>query len=201
MQNDIKKGSGKEISQVWFQDKLQHSQNRERKTKQSDACCVFNRAVIPEPFCNLMIEEELPQKNISQPVFSFMQQLQDTYSTDPIRAQLNSNVTYGVTRNIQHSIARSHRPWLSESTNVSAMSGFDRVKCLKEYIDQQELKHRTDLCPCYIGTMTHHTADFFTVICTDLFGVTLFTLATKKKNSVISVDGTGKDNTITVISK
>lgn len=171
-------------------------QNRERKSK-SDVCCVFNRAVIAEPFCNLMTdEEELPQKSISQPVFSFMQQLDEKYSTDPMKAQLNSTVTYGKARNMQHSIALSKRPWLADSTNVSSMSRFNRVERLKDYIDKQEHKHRIDLCPCYIGTMTLHTTDVFTVICTDLFGVSLFTLATKKKNSVISIDGTGEDNTV-----
>ena len=168
-------------------------QNRGRSNiqKSSEMCCVYNRAVIPEPFRNLMTQEELPQKIVSQPVFSYMQQLFDNYSTDPIMAQINSTVTYGKARNIQHSIAFLNRPWLAGIPNVSSMSRFNKVERLKEYIDKEERKQSSDLCPCYIGPITLHERDVFTVICTDLFGVTLFTMATKKKNSVISVDGTG----------
>ena len=71
------------------------------------------------------------------------------------------------------------------------MTRFNRVQLLKEYIDKKECK-QGNLCPSYIGPMTLHEKDVFTVICTDLFGVSLFNLATRKKACVISIDGTGK---------
>ena len=168
-------------------------QNRQRKVV-SNACCLFNTSVVPAEFRYLMTEEELPQKNISQPVFSYMEQLFENYSQDPVRAQINSTETYGKARNIQHSINVSKRPWLAASQNASAMSAFNRVERLQEYIDKLEHKQEKDQCPSYIGPMIRHKHEVFTIICTDLFGITLFTLATKKKDAVISIDGTGEKN-------
>ena len=45
-------------------------------------------------FQNMENEENLPKKTISQPVYSFMQKLYEDYSTDPIKAQINSTTTY-----------------------------------------------------------------------------------------------------------
>ena len=156
-------------------------------------CCVFNRSVMSADYQNVgNNEENFPQKTVSQPVFSFMQQLFEDYSADPIKAQLNSATTYGRTRNIQHSIAVANRPWLGASANEASMSRFNRVQLLKEYIDKKECKQGNDPCPSYIGPITDVAKDVFTVICTDLFGVSLYHLATRKKACVISIDGTGK---------
>ena len=168
-----------------------HNKQRTDSTKlSSNKCCVFNRSVMSGDFQNMENEENLPKKTISQPVYSFMQKLYEDYSTDPIMAQINSTTTYGKARNIEHSNAVANRPWLA-SGNEASMTRFNRVQLLKEYIDKKECK-QGNLCPSYIGPMTLHEKDVFTVICTDLFGVSLFNLATRKKACVISIDGTGK---------
>ena len=165
-------------------------QNREKKELSFERCCVFDHNVVPECF-KLQKQEEFPRKTISQPAFTFMGQLLGDFSRDPTKAQMISSVTYGKARNMQHSIATSSRPWLQEVKHVSAMSGFDRVQRLREYLEKQEGRQRHERCPTYIASMTLHETNVFTVICTDLFGVTLFTLATRRPDSVISVDGTG----------
>lgn len=158
-----------------------------------NTCCNYNMSIVKGEFHNAFTEDIFPQKVVAQPVFTFMEQLLQGYNSDPVQAQINSTVTYSKTRNIQHSMADSARPWLKDVLNESSLSRIQRVQLLQQYIDGQEKKNKGSLCPSYIGTITQYEHDIFTVICTDLFGITLYSLATKKKDCVISCDGTGND--------
>ena len=162
-------------------------------TATENNCCIYNEEAISTQFKELIKNEKLPMKTKSQPVFSYMEQLLQGYVDDPLAAQLNPSITYSKARNEMHQQKQTMRPWL-QGANLKGLSNFNRVQLLKKYLDKEgqekNRSSRPQACPFYIGPATLHDGDAFTVICTDLFGITMFNLCAK--NGVCSIDGTGE---------
>ena len=164
-----------------------------KKNNVVNDCCTYNKDKIDSVFLPFCIDQDLPLKSVSQPVFSYMEELLQAYIKDPLAAQVNPEASYNRARNIMAKKKKENRPWLTDVNNAKELTNFNRVTHLKNYIDMKDRERNKSSnrkkYPCYIGPMIHHEQDVFTVLCTDLFGITLFNLCSKQ--GVVSIDGTG----------